>query len=50
MGRFDASNIAYSITYSNGLNKRGPALALQTFQNVGKIWWAHKDSNLGPAD
>jgi hypothetical protein len=43
-------HIAYSIAYATDLHKRGPVLSLQVIQNVGKIWWAHKDSNLGPAD
>jgi hypothetical protein len=48
--RFFGAQIAYSIDYATGLDKSGPALALQAFQNVRETWWAHKDSNLGPAD
>jgi hypothetical protein len=43
-------HIVYSIAYATDLNKRGPVLSLQVIQNVGKIWWAHQGSNLGPAD
>jgi hypothetical protein len=45
-----ATNISYSIAYACSRNKVLSVAPLQIVQIIVGIWWAHKDSNLGPAD